>query len=52
MQIRWQDKISNLEVLEKVGSTSIEANLLQAHLRWTGHVIVMDKTRIPKQLFL
>ena len=48
--IRWQDKISNLEVLDRAKSTSIEAMIVKIQLRWTGHVIRMDDTRIPKQL--
>ena len=51
MQIRWQDRITNQEVLDRASSTSIEAKILQAQLRWTGHVIRMDHDRIPRQLF-
>ena len=50
MSIRWQDKISNLEVLERVESQSIESVLIKAQLRWTGHVVRMEDHRIPKQL--
>lgn len=50
MCIRWQDRVSNLEVLERAESKSIEAMLIQAQLRWTGHVIRMQDHRIPKQL--
>ena len=48
--IKWHDKITNLEVLEDAGTTSIEAMILKAQLRWTGHVIRMEDSRIPKQL--
>ncbi|KAI8519286.1 hypothetical protein Bbelb_025430 [Branchiostoma belcheri] len=48
--VRWQDKVSNLEILDRAETISIEALILKAQLRWTGHVIRMDDTRIPKQL--
>ena len=51
MRIRWQDRVTNQEVLDRANSTRIEAKILQAQLRWTGHVIRMDETRIPRQLF-
>ena len=51
MRIRWQDRVTNQEVLDRANSSSIEAKILQAQLRWTGHVIRMDETRIPRQLF-
>ena len=42
MDIRWQDKVTNLQVLDRANAVSIEALLLKAQLRWTGHVIRMD----------
>ena len=50
MNIRWQDRITNLEVLDRAKMTSIEAMILKAQLRWIGHVIRMDDCRLPKQL--
>ncbi|KAI8515959.1 hypothetical protein Bbelb_067720 [Branchiostoma belcheri] len=50
MNIRWQDKITNQEVLDRAQSSSIEALLLKAQLRWSGHVSRMDDSRIPRQL--
>ena len=50
MRIRWQDRITNLEVLDRAKMTSIEAMILKAQLRWVGHVIRMDDHRLPKQL--
>ena len=49
--VKWQDKIPNTEVLETCHITGIEAFLLSAQLRWTGHVIRMEDTRLPKQVF-
>ena len=37
--LRWQDKITNLEILDRAETTRIEAVLLRAQLRLTGHVI-------------
>ena len=48
--IRWQDIVTNLEVLDRAKSTSIEAMILKTQLRWTGHVIRMEPERIPRQL--
>ena len=50
MRIRWQDRITNQEVLDRADTTSIEAKILQAQLRWSGHVIRMEESRIPRQL--
>uniref|UniRef100_K7DZQ5 Reverse transcriptase domain-containing protein n=1 Tax=Monodelphis domestica TaxID=13616 RepID=K7DZQ5_MONDO len=49
MRIRWQDRITNQEVLDRANSTSIE--VLQTQLRWSGHVICIDPQRIPRQVF-
>ena len=48
--IRFQDRVTHQQVLDRAGSTSIESMLLKAQLRWTGHVIKMIESRIPKQL--
>ena len=49
--VKWQDRIPNTEVLKICDITGIEAFLLAAQLRWTGHVIRMKETRLPKQVF-
>ena len=50
MDIRWQDKVTNLQVLDRADAVSIEALLFKAQLRWTGHVIRMDASRMPRQI--
>ena len=47
-KISWKDKITNQEVLSRCQISGIEAFLLKAQLRWTGHVIRMDNSRLPK----
>ncbi len=50
LKIKWQDKISNIEILERSRCSSIEAMIISAQLRWVGHVVRMADDRIPKQL--
>jgi len=49
--IQWQSRTQNTDVLEKCKTTGIEAFLLQARLRWIGHVARMPDDRIHKVLF-
>jgi len=49
--IKWQEHVPNTTVLKICNISGIEALLQTAQLRWCGHVIRMDNTRIPKQLF-
>ena len=51
MQIPWQDRVLNQEILQRASTTSIETMVHKAQLRWTGHVIRMAESRIPRQLF-
>ncbi|XP_067902230.1 transmembrane protein 138 isoform X1 [Heterodontus francisci] len=46
--IRWQDCISNTQVLEAASIPSIYTLLSQRRLRWLGHVSRMADGRIPK----
>ena len=48
--IRWQDKITILEILNRVEATSAEAILLKAQLRWTEHFNRTEKHGMPRQL--
>jgi len=50
-QVKWQDHMPNTEVLQICCMSGIEAFLISAQLRWTGHVIRMSKNRLPKQAF-
>jgi hypothetical protein len=49
--IKWQDMTPNTAVLECCEINGIEAFLIAAQLRWTGHMIRMDDHRIPKRVF-
>ena len=40
--------LTNVEVLQQAGVTSIEAMLLKTQLRWAGHVSRMEVHRLPK----
>ena len=48
--IKWSDKVSNVNVLDKANLKSMTSILSMRRLRWLGHVKRMDDNRIPKQL--
>ena len=49
--IKWQDHVSNEEVLKRASLPSIESILLQVQLRWAGHVTRMEDVLMPKAVF-
>ena len=51
MGISWEDMIYNSEVLRRARSLGIEALIIKAQLRWVGHVVRMDDSRLPKMAF-
>ena len=51
LNIRWFHRISNAQVLQRSKLTSIEATLSLSQLRWAGHLVRMEDSRLPKQLF-
>ena len=50
LNIKWQDRVSILQVLDKAESTSIEVIILKSRFRWVGHVIRMEDNKLPKRL--
>ena len=48
LHIHWSDYITNVEVLQQAGITSVEAMLMKTQLRWAGHVSRMEDHRLPK----
>lgn len=50
LRIKWQDKVPDTEVLLRAKMESIHAILLRSQLRWAGHVLRMDDSRLPKRL--
>ena len=51
INIKWQDKIPDTEVLTKADLPSIHSILIKAQLWWAGHVVRMPDYRLPKHLF-
>jgi hypothetical protein len=48
--ITWKDKITNAEVLSRVGVSTLQCLLSQRRLRWLGHVRRIGPERLPKDL--
>ena len=49
--ITWKDKVTNQDVLRLAEAPGVEALITKAQLRWTGHVMRMEDSRLPKQVF-
>ena len=50
LKIKWDDFISNEEVLRRSNVEDIEISLAKSKLRWFGHVARMDDSRHVKML--
>ena len=48
--ITWRDRVTHEEIYRRTGTTSLESQLGRRQLRWMGHVIRMDDSRLPKQV--
>ena len=48
LQIKWQDRVTNTEVLQRADIPSLFALLSRKRLKWLGHVRRMDNGHIPK----
>ena len=49
--IQWEDRVTNQEVLRRSSLSGIEALVMAAQLRWSGHVMRLEEDRLPKQIF-
>jgi hypothetical protein len=51
LRVKWTTPTPDTEILERSEMMSVEATICRHSLRWSGHLVRMDDTRIPKQLF-
>ena len=50
LNIKWQDKVPNTEVLSQAGIPSLVSLIAKRRLRWLGHVQRMNHHRLPRQI--
>ena len=50
LKLTWQDRVSYVDILQRTGMVSAECLLLRNGLRWTGHVLRMPDSRMPRQV--
>ncbi|BHF58959.1 hypothetical protein SprV_0100191400 [Sparganum proliferum] len=51
LKLRLQERIPDMDVLERAIILSNYAMLRQLQLHWSGHLVRMDDERLPKRLF-
>ena len=51
MDLSWEDRASNTEVLRRANIPGTEALIVKAQLQWVGRVVRMDDARLPKMFF-
>ena len=51
LNIKWTSYTPDTSVLERAHSSSIEKRVILSQMRWVGHVVRMEDSRLPKQLF-
>ena len=49
--ISWEDRVTNQEVLCCSSMPGVEVLIMKAQLRWTSHVMRMEDSCLPKQIF-
>jgi len=45
---RWEERLSNNEIPKRVLLPSVHATIQQHRLRWAGHVVRMEPSRLPR----
>ena len=48
LKVRWEDRITNTEILNRVSLPSVEAIIIHHRLRWAGHILRMGPSRLPR----
>nr|VZI15140.1 unnamed protein product [Spirometra erinaceieuropaei] len=49
LNLRWQDRIPDTDILERTGINNIYAILRQPQFRWSGYPVRMDDEGLPKR---
>ena len=51
MKMKRQDKVTNIKVLKRTGTPSMEDLLIRKNIRWTGHLLRMPTDRPSQVLY-
>ena len=48
---KWEDRVSDVEILERANTSSFEALITASQLRWVGRLRRMPEAHLPKAIF-
>lgn len=51
LRIKWQDRVTNADVLRRARTYSMGALLIKGQLRGCSHVQRIDECRLPRNVF-
>ena len=51
LKIEWQSYTPDTVVYSRAGMESVSVMVVKNQMRWAGHLVRMDDTRLPKRLF-
>ena len=49
--IKWDSLTPDTDVLQRANTSSIEKRIINNQMRWAGHMVRLEDSRLPKQMF-
>jgi hypothetical protein len=50
LRVKWWQKLNNIEVAARCDIEHIPTMLSKIRMRWVGHMIRMENTRLPRKI--
>ena len=50
MSIKWQDKVSNNEVLKRNNTSGVKAMIMAVQLMWSGYILKIGDCKLSRKI--